>query len=76
MKTEVEAKFLDIDSEAIVRAAAAKLGFDWDAALFGGVARIYKNYFDVEYEKIDRCPELVFSPAPEWLEKARISIKK
>jgi len=49
-----------------------KLGFVWDAALFGGAARIYKRYFDVEYEKIDRCPELVFSPTPDWLEETRI----
>lgn len=66
--------FLEIEgnSEKSVRAAAALLNMHWEAALFGGVAGIYKKYFDIEYEEIDRCPEIVFSPVPEWLEKKRI----
>lgn len=66
--------FIEIEgtSEEKVRAAAATLGLDWDRAHFGGVARAYKQYFDIEYEKIDRCPDLVFSPTPEWLEEKRI----
>ena len=64
---EIEAK-----SEPEVREAAIRLNLDWQNALFGGVARIYKHYFDIEYEEIDRCPEIAFSPVPEWLEKKRI----
>jgi adenylate cyclase class 2 len=66
--------FIEIEgeSEEAVKDAAKKLGFRWDTAQFGGVARIYKQYFDVEYEQIDRCPELIFSPIPEWLENKRI----
>jgi len=67
--------FLEVegDSEDSVRNAAALLNMNWEAALFGGVARIYKHYFDVEYVKIDRCPEIVFSPIPDWLEEKRVA---
>ena len=66
--------FIEIegDSEDAVRAMAARLGFKWDDAYFGGVSRIYKQYFNIEYGQIDQCPEVNFSPAPEWLEKLRI----
>lgn len=65
--------FLEIEgkSEQEVRDAASHLGLDWQNAMFGGVARIYKYYFNIEYEEIDRCPEIVFSAVPEWLEKKR-----
>lgn len=67
--------FIEIEgsSEGAVKAVAAKLGFDWKNAQYGGAARIYKYYFDIEYEQIDRCPEVLFSSVPDWLEKARIS---
>jgi adenylate cyclase, class 2 len=67
--------FVEIEgeSEEKVKEATAKLEFKWEAAQFGGVARIYKQYFDVEYEQIDRCPELIFSAVPEWLELKRVS---
>jgi adenylate cyclase class 2 len=66
--------FLEIEggSEDEVRRAAAFLALPWDGALFGGVSRIYKEYFDVTYEDIDRCPEIIFSPVPEWLERKRV----
>jgi adenylate cyclase class 2 len=66
--------FIEIEgnTENEVHLAADKLGLLWEKALFGGVSRIYKEYFDVEYEQIDRCPEVIFSPTPEWLEKKRI----
>lgn len=60
------------DSEEKVKMGAAKLGFDWGNAHFGGAARIYKQYFDIEYEQIDKCPEVLFLPVPEWLERTRI----
>ena len=56
-----------------VRATALRLGFDWKKALFGGVARIYKEYFDIEYGAIDHCPEMAFTEVPTWLEKKRIA---
>ncbi len=66
--------FLEIEgkSERDVREAAARLNMDWQKAVFGGVARIYKHYFNIEYEEIDRCQEISFTPVPEWLEKKRI----
>jgi adenylate cyclase class 2 len=65
--------FLEIEgrSEDDVKTAAAQLDLDWKDALFGGVSEIYKKYFDIDREQIDRCPEIVFSPVPEWLEKKR-----
>ncbi|MBU6500951.1 MAG: class IV adenylate cyclase [Patescibacteria group bacterium] len=67
--------FLEIEgeSEDDVRAAATRLNLNWQTALFGGVAIAYKQYFNIKYEEIDRCPEIEFSPIPEWLEKKRIS---
>lgn len=66
--------FLEIEgkSEKAVRGAAKSLGLDWQKAVFGGVARIYKHYFDIEYEEIDRCPEIAFSAILAWLEAKRI----
>jgi adenylate cyclase class 2 len=66
--------FIEIEgsSEESVRAVANRLGFLWEKAVFGGVAVIYKKYFDIDYKEIDRCPEIVFSSIPEWLEKKRI----
>ena len=54
------------------KAAANELGLDWSRAMFGGVARVYKKYFAVEYEEIDRCPDIDFVQTPEWLEKKRL----
>lgn len=67
--------FMEIegDSENEVRAMTTRLDFKWDNAYFGGVSRIYKQYFNIEYAQIDRCPEIVFSSVPEWLEKTRIA---
>ena len=67
--------FIEIegDTENEVRAAADKLNLPWEKALFGGVSRIYREYFYIEYEQIDRCSEVIFSPTPEWLEKKRVS---
>jgi adenylate cyclase, class 2 len=66
--------FIEIEgnSEEKVKEAAAKLSFNWKDAHFGGAARIYKRYFDIEYEQIDKCPEVLFSSVPEWLDKVRI----
>jgi len=66
--------FLEIEgkTEEDVRTAADQLGFDWEKAKFGGVARIYRLYFDIKHEEIDRCPEVIFVPVPEWLEAKRI----
>jgi len=67
-------RFIEIEgpSEAAVRHAADQLGLGWIDAIFGGVARIYQKYFDVQLPEIDRCPEITFSAVPEWLEKKRI----
>jgi len=66
--------FIEIEgaSEEKVRAAAARLDFNWADAYFGGVARAYQKYFNIESEQIDRCAELVFSAPPDWIEAKRI----
>ena len=66
--------FIEVEgvSEEHVRAAAVHLDLSWEGALFGGVARIYQRYFNVEDREIDHCPEIIFSAVPEWLEKKRI----
>ena len=65
--------FLEIEGQTNegVEAAANTLGLEWHKAEFGGVARIYKHYFNIEFKEIDRCPEITFSPVPEWLEQKR-----
>ncbi|OGZ96374.1 MAG: hypothetical protein A2847_01000 [Candidatus Sungbacteria bacterium RIFCSPHIGHO2_01_FULL_50_25] len=67
--------FLEIEgkSEGEIWEVADRLGLNQKSAMFGGVARIYKHYFDIDYEEIDRCPEIAFSPVPEWLEKKRVA---
>ena len=66
--------FLEIEgkTEKDIRDVADRLNLKWERAMFGGVARIYKYYFDIAYEEIDRCPEITFSPVPQWLEAKRI----
>ena len=66
--------FIEVEgpSEDEVRAVAGQLGFAWENAIFGGVSRIYRKYFTIEDIEIDACPDLYFSPVPEWLEKKRI----
>lgn len=66
--------FLEIEGQTNedVKTSAHALDLEWSKAEFGGVARIYKHYFNIEFEEIDRCPEITFSPVPEWLEQKRI----
>ena len=66
---EIEGK-----AEADIKACAAELGFDWEAAVFGAAESAYR----VEYpgikdnETIDAMTEIRFNaPLPAWLEKRR-----
>lgn len=67
--------FLEIEGQTNedVEAMARTLDFEWSKAKFGGVARIYKHYFNIEFEEIDRYPEITFSDVPKWLELKRIA---
>jgi adenylate cyclase, class 2 len=67
--------FLEIEgpSETEVQKIANALGMDWQKAMFGGVSRIYGEYFSIESHEIDRCPSITFSEVPDWLEKKRRS---
>ncbi len=66
--------FLEIEgkTEKDVRDAVDSLHLKWENAIFGGVAGIYRLYFDIDYKEIDRCSEITFSAVPGWLEAKRI----
>ncbi len=65
--------FVEVEgaSEAEVRDAAEKLGFDWSSALHGSVEIAYQRYFDVTEEEIYNCPRVIFGPVPERFESRR-----
>jgi len=62
---------LEAETEEIVQAAAAKLGFDWNLALHGSVETAYQKYYEVKEEEIDHQEEITFTPVPDWLEIKR-----
>lgn len=58
-------------NELDVAKVANKLGFDMKNAHYGSIDNIYKLYYDVTDDDINYCPEIKFTPVPEWLEKRR-----
>lgn len=58
-------------SEEQLKAVAAELGFDWNAALHGSVEIAYQAYYDVTEEEVCGWENIIFSPVPEWLENKR-----
>lgn len=63
---------LEGPSEGAVTAVAHKLGFDMANAHYGSVDDIYMLYYDItSTDVINRCPEIKFTPVPEWLESHR-----
>lgn len=66
--------FVEIEgpSEAAVQAAAEKLGFAMDDAIYGSVDEVYKNYFDVTSRQINTSPSYRFEDEiPAWLSEHR-----
>ncbi len=65
--------FVEIESssEENLRAAAKKLGLDWEHALYGSVEPAYQKYYDVTEAEVNSWPEIVFGPVPDWLSKRR-----
>lgn len=64
---EIEGK-----SEAAIKAAASKLGFDWSDAKYGSVDSVYKDQYHkwADGDTIGRVPEVKFGlPLPEYLEE-------
>lgn len=59
--------FVEIEgsSKAAVRHAAERLGFEWSAARFGGVAPAYMDAYNVTEDFINRWPEYRFGPRPK-----------
>lgn len=65
--------FVEIEApgEEIIKAVAARLGFDWAHALYGSVETAYQRYYGVTEEEIDGWEAVTFSPVPDWLELKR-----
>lgn len=59
--------FVEVEgpSENAVRLATKQLGFDWSTAVFGGVAPVYMDAFDVTEDFINQWPEYRFGPRPK-----------
>lgn len=58
-------------SEDAVKKVAAKLGFNWSAAIFDSSDAQYTKHFDVTRTEISSC-SIDFGPIPDWLEQRRI----
>ncbi len=66
--------FVEIEgpSEESVKAAVSKLGFNMKNTHYSSVDDIYMLYYDItSTDVINRCPEIKFTPVPEWLESRR-----
>ncbi|MDP3986359.1 MAG: CYTH domain-containing protein [Candidatus Veblenbacteria bacterium] len=62
---------LEGGDEAIVKQAAAELGFDWTEALHGSIENVYQKYYNVTEAEVDHWSEVTFVPVPDWLEAKR-----
>ena len=65
--------FLEIEArdETHIKSVAKKLDLDWSKALHGSVEIAYQAYYDVTEDDINKCPKIVFSEVPGWLEEKR-----
>jgi adenylate cyclase class 2 len=60
---------IEAPSEEAVRAAAKKLNFDWNNAVFGSVTTAYRHQYPAitNDDHISAIPEIKFNlPVPEW----------
>jgi len=55
------------DSEADVKQAAVKIGFNWEEALYGSIENVYQKYYQVTEAEVDHWPQITFVPVPDWL---------
>lgn len=62
---------LEAPTEISLSEAAKKLGFSLNEAVHGSVEIVYRVEYNVTDEEIDRWPEILFTPVPEWLEARR-----
>jgi adenylate cyclase class 2 len=69
------ATFLEIEAanEQAVRIISEKLGLKMEDAVHGSVEIAYQAEFDVTEEEVDHWTEILFTPAPDWLEAKRRS---
>ena len=58
---------LEGPTEEEVKAAAQKLGLDWNQAMHGSVETIYQMHYDFTEAEIDHWDSITFIPEPEWL---------
>ena len=59
-------------TEEAVRATSAKLGLEWNKAVFDSIDGLYLEHFNVTRTEISKA-KIFFGPVPEWLEKKRKS---
>jgi adenylate cyclase, class 2 len=62
---------LEGPSEAVLKAAASRLGLDWGAVCHGSVEVAYQAEYDVTEAEIDAWPEITFTPVPGQLQERR-----
>ncbi|MDO4612312.1 MAG: class IV adenylate cyclase [Candidatus Saccharibacteria bacterium] len=65
---------LEGPTEEAVKNVAEKLDLDMKDAHYGSVDETYKQYYDIENDDINSCPEIKFKPIPEWLQQKRREI--
>ncbi|MBP6943247.1 MAG: hypothetical protein KBB55_04375, partial [Candidatus Buchananbacteria bacterium] len=58
---------LEGPTEEEVKAAAQKLGLDWNQVMHGSVETIYQMHYDFTEAEIDHWDSITFIPEPEWL---------
>lgn len=52
-----------------VKRVSELLGFNFQNARFGSVDETYKLYYNVTNDDINYCPEIKFTPVPDWLKQ-------
>ena len=63
---------IEAADEAAVKAVVAKLGLNWDRAVFGSVEIVYTHEYDVSDATINALPLMTFdSPVPKELAERR-----
>ena len=60
--------FVEIEgeSEIIVKTVSDKMEMDWEKRMFGGVAKIYRKYFQIDEDTINNFPRIVFDDPAPW----------
>lgn len=60
--------FVEIEgkNKVDVQEVSGKLEMEWDKRMFGGVAKIYRKYFQIDEDTINNFPRIVFDDPAPW----------